>query len=79
MELKGVRQCPICEDRCYESQVKEVERSRIPKIRTIHVCLDCYEDWRTEPEYEHLRPDYSHQEAEEIKRKREHIQKNWIP
>lgn len=79
MEFKGVRQCPICEDRCYESQVKEVVRSRVPKKRTIHVCLECYGDWRTDPEHEHLRPDYTVREAEEIKQERDFYAEDWVP
>lgn len=76
MEFRGATTCPICEERCHDSQLKEVVRARVPERRTIEVCVDCYDEWRTSPEYEDLRPDYSVQEAREIDRKREFYAEN---
>lgn len=71
MDARGARKCPICGDWCYPSQMKEGVKSRVPEIETIEVCVECHDDWRTDPEYAHLRPDYSPDEAEQIRQRRE--------
>lgn len=78
VDTRGIRKCPICEERCHVNQMEEGIRSHVPEIETIMVCVECYDEWRTSPEYDHLRPDYSVQEAQEIKKKREFYQKNRI-
>lgn len=71
MYQQGIFICAICEDRMHKSKEKEVHRSFFPE-RTIPVCEHCYNDWRTAPEYEHLRPDVDPNDKKKIEKAREY-------
>lgn len=68
---RGTFQCAICEERHHVKHRKEAYRSHYPE-RKIPICEYCYNEWRTSPEYEHLRPDIDPSEKKEIEEQREY-------
>lgn len=68
---QGTFQCAICEENQYLSKKKEAYRSYFPE-RKISVCEFCYHEYRTSPEYEHLRPDIDPNDKQKIEKIREH-------
>ena len=74
---QGMFQCPLCEEWHNDSRKKEALRSYIPK-KTITICEFCYDDFRTDPKYEHLRPDVDHTDKQKIEKIREYYKDTHI-
>lgn len=72
---RGTFQCPICKERHHVSKKVERYRSYVPK-RKITICEYCYDDYRTDPKYEHLRPDIDPKNKQKIEKIREYNKKN---
>lgn len=68
---RGSFVCALCEERLHLNYKKEAYRSFFPE-RKIPVCEYCYDEWRTSPEYEHLRPDLDPEDKEKIEKVREY-------
>lgn len=73
----GTFQCPLCEKRHHISKKKEAYRSYFPE-RKIIVCEFCYDDYRTSPEYDDLRPDVDPNDKQKIKKIREYYKDTHI-
>lgn len=68
---RGTFRCAICEDRYHVNRKNETFRSFFPE-RKIQVCDHCWQDYRRNPEYEHLRPDVDPEDKKKIEKIREY-------
>lgn len=74
---QGSFQCAICDERLHLKHKEEAYRSYFPE-KKIPICEFCYDDFRTSPEYEHLRPDVNADDTQKIKKIREYYQETHI-
>lgn len=68
---RGTFRCRLCNERYHKGKMRKEYRSYIPE-RMITLCEYCYDEWRTAPEYSHLRPDIDPNDIEDIRRMREY-------
>lgn len=68
---RGQFQCAICDEWLHLSKKKEAFRSYFPE-RKINVCEYCWDEYRNNPDYAHLRPDVDPSETEKIRKIREY-------
>ncbi|MDZ7701835.1 MAG: hypothetical protein U5J98_07050 [Halobacteriales archaeon] len=73
----GTFVCAICRERHYDTKKNVAIRSYFPE-RNITVCDYCWDEYRTNPKYDHLRPDVEPGEKVEIEARREHMRDTHI-
>lgn len=73
----GTFQCAVCKKRHHLRHKKEEYRSYFPE-RKILICEYCLNEFRTSPEYEHLRPDVDPEDKQKVKKIREYYKDKHI-
>lgn len=74
---QGTFQCAVCNERRHLSKKEDAYRSYFPE-RKIAVCVDCIHDYRTIPEYAHLRPNTDPTDKLKIEKIREYYKDTHI-